>query len=146
MTTPQGHGSTERIAQLRQRIAQAQGQLRREQRKQQRQAQAARARRLQAYGELVVWVLRTEADPTVVFGWLLDSATHFSDPTQRAHWQIRGTQVLAQEHRLQRTVQRLWEPPSHGTTDHSDMLMLPTTQDHAFPTAQSKSGRDHHET
>jgi hypothetical protein len=112
MTTQKGHGPTERIQQLRTRIAQALGQLRREQRKQQRQAQAVRARRLQAHGELVTRALRPEEDLAVVFGWLLDNAAHMRDPTQRTHWQTMRAQALTQDHRLQRTVHRLWEQPS----------------------------------
>ena len=108
MTRPKPETQTTRLQRLYAQRHQVEERIKHVQADQRVRARQATLQRVLLYGHLVVLAGLDGTPPDVLLGCLLEGAHQVPEPLTRQRWHTMGSQMLAQQTRLQALIRRLW--------------------------------------
>jgi hypothetical protein len=114
MTRPKPAAHAARLQQLYTKLHAVETQIKQEEAHHQQQRRQQELQQVLVYGRLVLLAGLNGTAPEILLGMLWEGLSQMADTVMRQRWQTRGTEILAGDKRLQRTVQRLW--PFHCGT------------------------------
>jgi hypothetical protein len=114
MTLPKPGVHDSRLQKLYTQLKEVTAQIKQEEAHHHRRQRQQELERVLVYGRLVRLVGLDGTAPALLLGLLWEGMFQMTDGAVCQRWQTTGTEILAGDRRLRRTVQRLW-PSSHPT-------------------------------
>jgi hypothetical protein len=128
MTLPKPGVHDSRLQKLYTQLQEVTAQIKQEEARRHQRQRQQELERVLVYGRLVRLVGLDGTAPTLLLGLLWDGMSQLTDGAVCQRWETMGTEILAGDGRLRRTVQRLWpspQPAEGETTATADTVACP---------------------